>query len=339
MDGMEGGSITLQTKTENEALLNLHFYLEDSQSHKMDAFVYNECERNLILSIREFQKFFDYEIAIEVLAKQEGGVSGKYILKKIVENPTTHAAFLVFVTSFCSYFFRDKPKTTEDVVMDKIEIIDKLKSGNYTQEEFDYIAQDDKKLRRLKNVFYKTAINENDITKIEASVNNTPISEVDYVSFEKAIDEPNEKTETIIREGVSIYIVSPILIKIPNTKAKWRGIYMNEPIEFSIRDKDFIKSVENNEIKFGSGTKIKCSIEIISRIKYNEHGEEDEKISYSVKEVYESEDEDHYNTGIKQYKKKRRKEYQDTPSLFTQNEMLGSSGSHTIDGQKNTETR
>jgi|GEM_PF-4595718 len=47
----------------------------------------------------------------------------------------------------------DKPNETE--ILQKTELIDKLKSGDFTSEEFDYIVGEDKELMRLKHEIVK----------------------------------------------------------------------------------------------------------------------------------------------------------------------------------------
>lgn len=329
-------SITSDFDLKKGMCLDLHFSLIDPKSHSMNAFVFNECEKSVILALRELQKYIDYELDIDVFAKDEGGVIGRYWIKikPKVKASAPYAATImgILVTAWANNWFTPKDPVQKQI-LDKIEIVDKIKTGKITQDEFDYIAEGDSELKKLKNNFFNNSIKEENITEVEVGINNKRTIKLQSSDFDRQISRFETRIETITKEGVSVYIVSPILIKVPNSKAKWRGIYLGDLIEFSLKDQEFLKSVENKDVKFGSGTKIKCSLQITLKTSYNEYGEEYEKISYSVKEVYEAEDEDIYDTGIKKFKKKREPKESNTPSLFTQNEMSGSSDANSVDSQ------
>ena len=142
----------------DEVLLQLHFHLWNKQTHSMDAVVYNDCERNFISAIKKAQEYFDLEFDIDVLAKEEGGVIGDYILR-IRRSSTAKALLIAFSSAFFGYMFCLKP-SKEKEILDKITIMDKIKIGNYTQEEFNYIAEGDLALEKLKSNFFKSASKE-----------------------------------------------------------------------------------------------------------------------------------------------------------------------------------
>ena len=68
-------------------------------------------------------------------------------------------------------------------------------------------------------------------------------------------------------------------------------------------DKEFLKQVYDNEIKFGTNTVITCTL-IISTKQKIENGEETEiKTEYVVKDVLKWEDDDTFQNYTKRYKK------------------------------------
>jgi hypothetical protein len=51
----------------------LHYYLSD-ESHSMDAFVRNKCEREILALFDEAAKNLQFSVSIESLAYREGGL-------------------------------------------------------------------------------------------------------------------------------------------------------------------------------------------------------------------------------------------------------------------------
>lgn len=315
---MEISQSSVESLDNNAVQFQLHFHLWNERLHSMDAVVYNECERNFIQAIKEVQKYFDFELDIEVLAKEEGGVVGNYIIKAC-KHPTTHASILILITSLSNFMFSSKTPTSEGI-KDKIEIIDKVKSGDYTQEEFNYIASDDPKLMKLESNFFKSALKEKKIKKIETQVDKETPVVLEYKDFSRKIFEQKDVKEKSEIMGATIHIVAPVLIQVPKSKLKWRGLYLGNPIDFKILDKYFLKQVEEHQIKFGNGTNIKCTLEVTTITKYDESGEARQEYSYLVKEVSQWEDEDKFVDVQTTYKKNKRIDNQ-TPLLFSEDDM------------------
>ena len=59
--------------------------------------------------------------------------------------------------AWCGYVLR-KIAEKERSVKNKIEIIEKIKQGDFTPDEFDYIASGDKELMQLKSNFYNNKV-------------------------------------------------------------------------------------------------------------------------------------------------------------------------------------
>ena len=291
------------TREINDIPLLLHYYLGDSDKHSMNASIHNECERNFILSILNLQKYIECELEVEVLAKDEGGVISKYLVyaKKYGKGAIPVIATGLF-TAWTTNFFRPEIHSTEETG-NKIEIIEKIKKGDFTQREFDYIASQDKDLMKLKSNFYKTASKEESISKIETQVLNEEPIVIHYSEFHLNIIDKNEEIQIKEVLSATIYIVSPILIKIPGSKLRWRGIYNGDAIDFVIEDDEFLKQVANHEIAFESGTKIICTLKISTKTRLDEAGDEHEYYTYSVLEVQQWEDDKHFVYETKKYKK------------------------------------
>lgn len=90
--------------------------------------------------------------------------------------------------------------------------------------------------------------------------------------------------EPDFKESELIEIVAPVLKK---GNMKWKGIHNNKPINFYMRDGEFLASVLNKEISFSNGTSIVADIEFEQKM--NDDGDiEIGTISiFNVTDVYE----------------------------------------------------
>jgi len=302
--------------TKEKIELNVHYHVINNGT-TMNALIHNECEKNLLLSIKKLQQFTENEIEIEISSKKEGSIiSGYLILAAALLAPKIGK----LIDAFIENYFRPKTSLMEENIS-RVELIEKIKNGDFTQNQFDYIASKDKDLMKLKSDFYKSASKDTTITKIETQVSNNNSITINYNEFHINII---EKTETSTNQEIlnsTIYIVSPVLVKIPNSKQKWRGIYQEKPIEFSISDEKFLKQVENHEIHFENGTNITGTLTTTIKKTFEESGEERIDNTYSIKDILQWEDDKHFIYETKKYKKMQ--ENKRELKLFSNDEMIG----------------
>ena len=64
--------------------------------------------------------------------------------------------------------------------------------------------------------------------------------------------------DPIETENAHIEIVAPVL---KGGRAKWRGIYNQESISFSVLDPDFLDDVYTRKVSFSNGSVILCSLQ------------------------------------------------------------------------------
>ena len=282
----------------------LHYYLQNEHSHVMNAKIHNESERYLLLAIGELQKYLGYEIGIEVLAKSEGGLIDRF--KIIVKNPIVLSLLSSLFTGLVMTFFRPAiPKTEE--IKNKLEIIEKIKSGEYSDTEIAYIIQGDEELSKLCSLYYKSISQETEVTQIETTIKN----QNSLIKQDKTLIKKSDFSGHIIAQTkysttnsvqATIYIVSPVLVA--GRKLYWKGIYINQQIDFKIEDKEFLKQVYNHEIKFGAGTSITCTLKIITKtITATSLSEEKVSKTYIVQDILRWNDDEHFQFETKKYKK------------------------------------
>jgi hypothetical protein len=243
----------------------------DENSHSMNAIIFNDCERQFIDAIQSLNKYLDFIIEIEVLAKEDGSLKGVY--RAIVKNPIVLILITAAATSFFTSSFPRAIHQTEET-KNKLENIltikEAIKLENLTVDEFDYVAENDKDLKKLRSNFFKNAKKEEKIKQIEIK-SNTQIDGCPV--FESKIVTHNQFDQFIIRDefeteedmiDAKIYIVAPILIK--GRRDFWKGILNDEFIEFRVTDKNFLDNVYNHTVKFSNGTYINCKLKTVKTI-------------------------------------------------------------------------
>lgn len=300
--------------------LQLHYFFKEEDSHSMNAMIFNECEKCFIQSIGVLNKYLDFTIEVEVLAREEGGIKSLY--KIAIENPI----ILIILTALITRFFEGQLHPAihpSEETRNKIETIAQIKglinNGELTEEMFDYVIENDRKLKKLKSEFFKAAKKEQQIERIEIAdnnpINNIPLfdkKEIEYAEFDQCIlKEEQEKEEVEI--DAKIYIVAPILIK--GRKDFWKGIYDGESIDFKVTDRDFLEQVHAHTIKFSNGTFINCKMRVVQTIDLND---EKTKIHREVFDVINYGEDESINQIVKRRRGVRQVEY---PSLFTENDF------------------
>jgi hypothetical protein len=259
----------MKIETSNNALtIQLRYCFEDENLRSMNAEVFNECERQFIKAIKSTEKYFEDTLQVKINPREEGSLIDVFTIA--INNPAIVATFTTLITIFATKFFdfkfsSAKHKTDEtSIKLENLQAIkEQIKSGTLTEEDFDYIASNDKELRKLKSIFFKKVKQEPDITKVEAKTipdtNSQPIIIiVERQEFDHfIISETTEKEEDM--QQAKIYIVSPILVQGKKSPA-WRGIFNGEPIDFRLTDKEFLQQVYGKMVKFSNGTFINCNL-------------------------------------------------------------------------------
>jgi len=258
--------------------LEIHYYLKDD-THSMDAFVYNECEYEILILIKELQSLLslkDYTIEVEAIT--EGGVKSRLIV--FIKNKQLMGLVLGIIgTVMASKLLEDKEMKILEKEKIKLEI-QKLKkdlnpsSSNDTLHiEISDIINSDIKIAKRKSNYYSSLLKDERITKISTSVldsENQIIGEEKFVArsqFRKFILDTNE-LESIIVEDAVIEIVSPVL---KDRRIKWIGTYEGKNLSFNMEDLHFTKQILMEKVGFKRGTFIECVLEI--KRKLNEIGE------------------------------------------------------------------
>lgn len=261
--------------------LQLHYYLIED-FHSMDAFIKNKAESEILKLFKEITELLEIEdeISFETVALEEGGIKAFYKLKKKTRNRIKQVAIFLggILSVIISDVVSDKLKVDseyEDLKKEELILnIKKLKRDLETEETSEnqktliienlsiYLSETNK-IKIFKSNFYSTLLKEPKIEKVSTQFLD---SEKKPITIEKIVPrddfhkfiihnidvEPNYNPEKLVE------IVSPVLKK---GNLKWKGIYDEKPVNFNLKDNEFLHSVISGQVSFSSGTTIKCDIE------------------------------------------------------------------------------
>ena len=282
----------------------LHYYLNEEGKHTMDAFTYNKCEKQILDALRHVTQYMPSEICrIEVAARDEGGVID--CLKVIFNKETiAGAAFILIINNAINLFF-NRERNFLDATTSRLEIIEKMKSEQLSEEEAQILVQGDPVLARYVSAYYESLRDETTVKSVESTISceddyeNVNVARIERRDFETKILHKDKAIDTKKIMSTTVNIISPVLI--PMQKPKWRCMYNGNEIMAEIDDNDFLDQVYNKDVKFEAGTSLTCDL-TIKTITYPNNVDKNPLIKYYVDFVREWSDGEHYVTETKKYK-------------------------------------
>lgn len=254
--------------------LELHYYFNDS-SHSMDAYIRNKCEAEILALIRDVAIALDLEIKLDSEALQEGGL--KNIWKALGKNAGQISLILTILLALMeiqqNYFNEDemnvelKNLSIEEKKLTIQKLKNELENGEvkpHTIKEATNLINLDFKILTRKSNFFKQLDSYDKITMLGVNtltLDNEPTGEEKIIlkqDFYRYILRTDELPDEII-ENAEIEIISPV---IKEGRYKWKGIYLNEPINFAMNDSDFKNEVLTKQVSFQHGAIIQCVLKI-----------------------------------------------------------------------------
>jgi hypothetical protein len=239
----------------------------------MNAFIRNECEKELLTIFKEVIISLDIEIDIESEAFKEGG------LKEIWKFLGKNGVQITLVLTVLGLVLSRIPVENKELVKLQIENLEldnelkrqelkKIKNDVKTEEEVTEevvervleILDKDYKIVWHKSNFYKKLNFYPKVTKLttqKLNERNEPVENertIERSQFGNFILRSDTFPPNIDEEAL-IDIISPVLKK---GNFNWKGFYKGDIINFEMTDLTFKNSVLNKEIEFINGTAIKC---------------------------------------------------------------------------------
>lgn len=266
----------------NGNTIELHYWLKN-QSHSMDAFVQNKCERELLQIIEEIAKTFNAKITIETEPLAEGGIRRWFSILPLGKDKKL-IFYTVLITSLATGIITTPIGTALSVPIQKI--IEKLfeddELKNLAKEKLEaeitnlkldaelktQVLMQNKKIAKKRSDFYEVLNNYPKTDKITFSIENEerqPLYEEIVILRENYKDFiiQSDDLESIVDENAIIEIISPILKK---GEYKWRGIYNGEALSFDMKSNEYKTLVQTGKIEFKNGSSINCLLEIKRKI-------------------------------------------------------------------------
>lgn len=252
--------------------IELHYFFRDD-SHAMNAFVRNDCEKELLTIFREIIASLYIHVDIESEALTEGGL--REIWKFLGKNGVQITLILAIIGILLSRIPVENKELVnlqiENLKLDnelKRQELKKIKNEIISDEDLTEdvveraieILDNDYKIIWHKSNFYKKLNLYPKITKLttqKLNEHNEPLEKeksIERLQFRSFILRSDTFPPNIDEEAV-IDIISPVLIK---GNFSWKGFYKGEIINFEMADTEFKNSVLNKEIEFVNGTTIKC---------------------------------------------------------------------------------
>ena len=292
-------------KTLNSNTVELHYHFTDHE-HRIDAFVRNRCEHELLVLMKELTKYFEFEFSIETELTQSGGIRKFFKIKpndlskkdkKQIDIAVRTTICTALITSFLINPLSIPATKIETNLMDRIffffllaeiekekakEELKSLKLDNIKkQQEIESNAQ----LRISRSNFYEILNEYERLDSVEFleedEQKNRAIvyQRIPQIDFEKYIIQQDTLEDEIV-ENAMVAIVSPVLSK-KTKNIKWRGYYNGELIPLIMKSEEFVTSVDEGLIEFKNGFIINCNL----RIEREKKKDDDEKRRYIVTEV------------------------------------------------------
>lgn len=314
--------------------LENHYFFNDN-SHTMDASVFNKCEYEILLLIKEIANELDVKdlITLEVMPLQEGGLVRWLKARSYSDIMATLSLIISSVPIILSQIPKEldelqveKTKLEIQLLKQQISEMDKNSKNNkeldIEKEVCNFVDSFSEKMiqnpiirKRVSN-YYKALSDYDKIKEVSYSSYdkykkplNTPKT-VHKNEFQSFIFEAREITD--IDENARIHIYAPSLVK---GKHKWKGYYEKQGIviDFSMLDKEFKESVEKGEIDFRNGSMIDGVLH--TKIKFDEFDNEISR-KYSILTVINKIDGDVFVETIQGKKYKQHKKFLENQVSF-----------------------
>ena len=260
-------------KTANK--IELHYFLGNGL-HLIDAFVRHKCETEILTIAKDLINAFGFDIEILSEVPTTGGfIEGWKFAGNNDEQLTLIASVISLILSKVPPSNLELEKLQKENLKlgakEKRSTIDKLKAElaenkkvttALIQKAVGFFEADFKLIKHKSN-FYLALQNYLLVEKISTNIffDNTVIGKDKFVGradFHKFILSSNKLPEQIIENAV-IELVSPVL---KSGKYKWKGIYDEKVVVFTMKDDDYQKSVVKKEVSFQSGFSFQCILKI-----------------------------------------------------------------------------
>lgn len=264
---------------ESPVRLEIHYYFSDD-SHTMDAFVRNRCEKELLSVAQHIAHMLGTEITVESEAFEQGGL--KEVWSIISNDRLASGIFLTLLTVTLTTQLTKDPEFAdlqkEDLrlsIKQRSLSIEALQTELHKNEDTAValahsakIINADPKVVKHRSNFYSHLSSYPKVTRfttrplsrdLNADLPSSTILRDDFDKFILTSDD----LPTLVDDNAFIEIISPVL---KPGRYTWRGLYNGSVIEFHMRDPEFKQSIISQHVPFKNGSVIQCVLETERRL-------------------------------------------------------------------------
>jgi hypothetical protein len=262
--------------------LQFHYWLSD-KTHSMDALVYNKCEREVLEIARMVAKLCGVSIVMETEPSGKGGIKSWLTLTAKSPKKTAHEKIALVNVLVAASIVSGGNVQSEPLL---INVIDNLFADQNVDagqqglgfeqmvrlkgEAVSMLSQIEQNgtIKKRRSNFYQLVSKYHKVKGISVVITDTakkPITKEQLISRDRfnAFKVSSGSTLTYILESAVVDIISPVLV---TGKHKWKGIYNNKSISFTMKSDEFLSMVQSGRVEFKSGSSINCRLEVEKKI-------------------------------------------------------------------------
>ncbi|MCU0357519.1 MAG: hypothetical protein MUE95_08050 [Cyclobacteriaceae bacterium] len=258
--------------------LQFHYWLSD-RTHTMDALVLNKCERELLEITRAVAKLCQVNLMLETEPSGKGGLKSWLTLAPKTPRKTSPSR-VALVKVMVAAGIATSPKASASTVLNRL--LDSLATEAGLSDEQLHQWQNNRQqlkeeaarlipvmdqhpvIRKRRSNLFKLLSKYPKVKGFSVSLTNKshkPVTEdllIVHDQFaQQIISTPAVPTEVV--EQAQLEIISPVLVKGPH---KWKGMYQQQPISFTMKSDEFMELVQTGKVEFKSGSTITCNLAI-----------------------------------------------------------------------------
>ena len=282
--------------TEKYNKIEFHYIFEDENTHSLDAYTRNSCEKEFLNFVKTISSELGIFLSITTEPKKEGCLIDVYNFL-VSQNGLAIAIWANFVLEIFKHVFPIKQKDDSDAakignaksLLELINLAKQMEDNGIPippniQKKLEKIYSSGK-LKKQKSNFFKKLMNDKQVKRFEVVAQKTTEEKVLFTIPRESFEEyyiDSDDIDSIIDNNAEIEIISPVL---KNGNYSWRGIYIkeNRSHEYIMKDKEFKSKVIDDGISFQNGTRLECELEI--RRKLDENGDEYNS-GYKINKVF-----------------------------------------------------
>lgn len=263
--------------------LQFHYYFND-ESHSINSILRNECEKEILLIVREIYETLGIEIEILTLPTEEGGFKEKW---KLLGKNSPQITLIVAVALGILSRFPVENKELTALQIENLQLDNELKKRELEKLRLDEIKENSTLNQKtisdsinLVNKNYKVSWRRSNLYKKLDSylkvdhIDVTRLQDDEPVGSERTVQK-NEFSKFILRtdelpilklERAVIDVAAPAIKR----KFRWKGFFNDNVINFLIEDTDFNNKVFGGQIHFSNRYSIE--VEMTLERKINQEG-------------------------------------------------------------------